>query len=202
MGALQEARFYVIIWVIMLIGILGYFFTLQNNVGYTDYSTALKTTYADIKANASATKTLKDVVTIDGTSFRQMKNNQLFGLTLNGNADAIKVFDNFTTSITPHATTFVNPGSGKINVSFLLSDVSANINDAAVWTGTPTNIDTLAEMWTYNSTVPSERGWTLDTSGYIGYTFPDVNTAKDVMNNYLPNGTLMWQTVVVPFTSK
>ena len=103
----------------MLIGILGYFFTLQNNVGYTDYSTSLKTTYADVKANASTTKTLKDVITIDGTTVRAMKNNQLFGLTVDGVPTAFPVLDNYTAGANIN---LVKPATGKIKLAFLVTD--------------------------------------------------------------------------------
>lgn len=198
MWALQEARFYVIIWVIMLIGILGYFFTLQNTVGYTDYSTSLKTTYADVKAKARLTKTLQDVLTLNGTDVRVMSNNQLFGLTLETTADNIDVFDNYTVW---NDIDVVKAASGKFKIVYLTTNsdgwnqgwTTDLKNNVSTVTATGTSGTKLSDLSALNTNSPTflQRGWTMDSDGYIAYVFESEAKATDIMNNYLAEGTLV-----------
>lgn len=201
MWSLQESRFALIIWVIFLVGLLASFFIMQSNVWYTDFVINTKWNYQEIKSSASSLKSLRDVITSDGTTLKWLKSNQLFGFTLSGTTDNIRVLDNYNT-LTPlnNVDSWAVSPKGKIGIKFLLSDNSSNIPDANVgWAGTVT---TLGTMNTQNkagnlSTDAVARGWSIDSGWYIGYTFP----SKDIiLDKYIPDGTLVWEaTVVVPF---
>jgi len=229
MGALQEARFYVIIWVIMLIWILGYFFTLQNNVNYTNYSTDLKTTYADVKANAASIKTIRDVLTIDWTNVRVMKNNQLFWLTLDWTADSIWIAWNYDSAVALADTTNMDAAlwtawAWKFKLSFITTDTDTNLQDlqvlnvpTATWIvesdwatddftdeadDRASSIKWVAKMDSVTTLSSLAKGWTLDSTWYVVYTFESAKVATEIMSNYLPTWTLIWTHVVVPFMSK
>ena len=195
MWILQEYRFYLIIAVIALVGILILFFNTQQSQELTEFNTNLKSNFAQIKGQASEGKSMYDVVTIDGTNFRGMKNNQLFGLTLDA------------TSIAPtgillakSASVFPTPSAGKFTIGFVDTDIDDTTTPGA---------NGVTGQEAMDATDTTLKGWNISYNGKIVFVFTDETVAKKVMVDFLPEGTLVeWATtgvkniVEVPFITR
>ena len=175
MWVLQEYRFYLIIAVIALAGIIFLFFRTQTSQGYVDFTTEIKSNFAQIKGQASETKSLYDVVTIDGQNFRGMRNNQLFGMTLDASNVPTTSTEALIAEDISDLTTFDLPSSGQFKVVFLDPTVDGIVTASGA---------TMA-------TNPADKGWNLEANGEIVYVFDEDTTARKVMVDYIPEGTLV-----------
>jgi len=185
MGILQEYKFFLIIAIIALVGIIALFFNTQKSQEYVDFTTNLQASYAQIKGTASDAKTVKDVVTIDGTNIKGLKNNSLFGLTLDGAASTVLFIDDLDTSDVADVNTAVGaaPAAGKFKVALATT--------SSATAGTVGDMDAVAISTLTASMDSVDKGWDLDTNGYVLYTFESANVARDIIDSYLPEGSLV-----------
>jgi len=185
MWILQEYKFFLIIAIIALVSIIALFFNTQKSQEYVDFNTNLQASFAQIKSTASNYKSIKDVITIDWKEIKGLKNNSLFWNVLEWNASEILLADEFDNSSYPWGTE-PNPAAWKFAMTLATT---------SVWT-----INAPITLWTINTNSGSiDKGWDLDTNGYILYTFTDASTAKNIIDKYLPEWTLVWtKTVATP----
>jgi len=195
MWILQEYKFFLIIAIIALVAIIALFFNTQKSQEYVDYTTNLQASFAQIKGVASDTKTLKSVITVDGTNIKGLKNNSLFGLSLQGTAANQLLIDNLVTTVPADVDTAVaftpgtSPAPGKYKISFATTsdgDTTDNLTNM-----TETKISALN---TASGSILS--GWDMDTNGYLLYTFEDAATAKNIIDKYIPEWTLIGTSTV------
>jgi len=209
MWALQESRFAVILWVIATIVLLGYFVTQQNTMKYTNFKDNLTQNFSSLQARNSvkSTKTIRDVLTVDGKNLKGTSANQMFwGLTLSWTVDSQVMFDNYVPGTTTNIAWIIKAPAGKYTITILSADTTAVIPDINVVPNTWSGLSTLSSI---TSTDYLSRGWNLNNKGYIAYSFQDAATAKSMMDKYLVEGTLVhnkvWTTaadltiVIVPF---
>lgn len=198
MGILQEYKFFLIIAIIALVGIISLFFNTQKSQEYVDFTTNLQASYAQIKGTASDTKDLGDVISIDWVNVKGLKNNSLFGLTLDGNASAIKIADEYDNSAFPGIEP--TPAAGKYAITFATTSAfTAGDTDwatIAVAATIPVVNEALVSSTVDPDSSSVAKGWDLDTNGYVLYTFEDVNTARDVIDQFLPEGSLIGTSTV------
>ena len=195
MWVLQEYRFYLIIAVIALAGIIFLFFRTQTSQGVADFSTELKSNYAQIKGQAASTKSLYDVVTIDGEIFRGMKANQLFGMTYRSEVPGDMAASRLL--IEPGVDLGTLPGTAVSNTFEVVFRTGTDAND----NGVNTDVFTGADVATAPSDNPALRGWNLESGWDTIFIFHNAAEAQKVMIDYLPEGTLEGATVTVPFLS-
>ena len=201
MGILQEYKFFLIITIIALVAIISLFFNTQKSQEYVDFTTNLQASFAQIKWVASDTKNINAVYTVDGINIKGLKNNSLFGLTLDGVANDITINDEFISNGTTFPGTEPTPSNGKFKITlatttpFVLGDTDGTVSAAAAGTS-----EALVGSTVTNASSQIAKGWDLDANGYILYTFEDAKTAKNVIDQYIPEGTLIgtW-TVAVKF---
>lgn len=207
MWALQEARIYIIISLFFLLWLLTTFFILQNTKSYTDYTTTLKTNYADIKNTTWKDKSIRDVLTINWKDLRLLPHNQLFWFSLDEDIDDIQFFDNFSVSWTSILEEVTRPlSNNNVKITLFVIDDSINltsVDDWIDWNGV-----LLSNIWINFDAV--WKGWTMDSNGYIWYTFKDPKKAEEIQSKYISQWVLFQNkddnlneksTIIVPFIS-
>ena len=201
MGILQEYKFFLIIAIIALVSIISLFFNTQKSQEYVNFTTNLQASFAQIKGVASDTKKLDAAYTVDGENLKGLKNNSLFGLTLDGNANEITIIDEFKKV---HPSTITKPDKGKFKIAFATtSSFTENDTDGTNTAAVAGTGETLTIKNVTGTSSQVAKGWDLDSNGYILYTFKDDKIAKDIIDQYIPEWTLWtWaldSTVAVKF---
>ena len=185
MGILQEYKFFLIIAIIALVSIISLFFNTQKSQEYVDFTTNLQASFAQVKGVASDTKKINAVYTVDGSNVKGLKNNSLFGLTLDGTANDITINDEFNGSAYPGTGTSSNPGKFKITFATTTS-FAENDTDSTTTAAVAGSSEALRGHLVTDASSQVAKGWDLDSNGYILYTFEDSNIAKDVIDQYIP----------------
>ena len=180
MWVLQEYRFYLIIAVIALAGIIGLFFFMQSKQGYTDFTTELTSRYAQVQSIGTENNTLRDILTADGVNLLWTTGNNLFWLNLDGTADDILLIQ--ATAMEDELPDSIAVGSYKI--SFVTRGI---LSSDSIRVGDMSSSDSLPD-----------KGWGLFTEGVIIYSFSDANTANDIVSKYLPGAFVSGEQVFVP----
>ena len=193
MGILQEYKFYLIIAVIALVFIIQQFFGSQKQGEYTNFLTNLQANFSQVKGVASDSKTLKSVVTVDGSNIKGLKNNSLFGLAADGDASSITLIDEFDGTKWWDDAHEPTVGANKYRITFATTSPFTNSYAAD---GTASAATDGSEDVTVVAGIPSDadsvdKGWDLDTNGYVIYTFENTNQARKIIDQYLPEGTLL-----------
>jgi len=118
-------------------------------------------------------------------------------LTLDGVANDITINDEFISNGTTFPGTEPTPSNGKFKITlatttpFILND-----NDGTTFALAPGDSEALIGSNLDDTSSQIAKGWDLDSNGYILYTFTDTNTAKDIIDQYIPEGSLIGSSTV------
>lgn len=198
MWILQEYRFYLIIAVLVLAGMLVLFFNTNNKQESIQFTSTLTENYAKVQ-NVEG-KTLLDVMSSNGTSILAMKDNTLYGKTLSSNASDVLYIDDFSQE-SLNTLTIEKPENGEFSLAILTKESFESGDDS---------ISDVKTLWTIDAANTNEAGLNFTSSNAAKlYIYDSEATAKDIMVTYIPEGELVETTdgvvteknaILLPFT--
>ena len=184
MWVLQEYRFYLIIAVIALAGIIALFFTTRQQQGYTDFATEFTSRYAQVQSIGAENNSIRDVLTADGINLLWTTGNNLFGRTLLGEADDILLIQ--ADAMEDELPDPEDIPNGRFTISLVTGGTMTN-HYPSIAVGEIEATDTMVE-----------KGWTLLNDGALVYTFEDEVTANQIAVRYFPEGFITGSRIFMP----